>query len=126
MVRYLCHWEVESNLFLLNRTILVFPNRALSLPDQSQRLCAAGRTPDRQQASPDQVESWSSPGKSKWTTSQCVVKVSMRWGAVPILSTLLSSSPFLPSPLLLSPPLLPRVNQELDTYGSIHLPNGHF
>lgn len=99
MVRYLCHWEVESNLFLLNRTILVFPNRALSLPDRSQRLCAAGRIPDRQQASPDQVESWSSPGKSKRTTPQCVVKVSRMGGEqVP------SSPPLLSLPLLSPPP----------------------
>lgn len=33
MVCYLCHWEVESNLFLLNRTILIFPTDPFSLPD---------------------------------------------------------------------------------------------
>lgn len=32
MVCYLCHWEVESNLFLLNRTVVIFPSWPLSLP----------------------------------------------------------------------------------------------
>lgn len=32
MVCYLCHREVESNLFLLNRTVFIFPNQPHSLP----------------------------------------------------------------------------------------------
>lgn len=51
MVCYLCHREVESNLFLLNRTVLIFPDRPPpSLPPSllthidSDGFCAAGKT----------------------------------------------------------------------------------
>lgn len=46
MVCYLCHWEVESNLFLLNRTVLIFPTWPPSLPTHidSDAFCAPGKT----------------------------------------------------------------------------------
>lgn len=45
MVCYLCHREVESNLFLLNRTVFIFPNRPLILPTHtdSDGFCAGGK-----------------------------------------------------------------------------------
>lgn len=45
MVCYLCHREVESNLFLLNRTVLIFPNQPLILPTHtdSDGFCAGGK-----------------------------------------------------------------------------------
>lgn len=59
MVCYLCHREVESNLFLLNRTVLIFrtdhPLPSLPTHIDSDGFCAAGKTLPVSGFHPDQV-----------------------------------------------------------------------
>lgn len=91
MVRYLCHWEVESNLFPLNRTILILPDRALSLPGRCRPLCCGGGHRPYLGALGQVGTLWAPPGKSKPTSPPFVIKVNMIGGCR-------SSSPPLPSP----------------------------